>query len=309
MKKPNFFIIGAPKCGTTSLASWLSTHPDIFISPIKEPHYFSTDFKRGDLNGIEEYSNLFVDAPIEALAVGEASTEYLYSDVAVNNIERQFPGSRYVVMIRDPVDLAYSLYNYERAGGREVIPTFEEAWRESPARRTGERVGKWCSDPKWLDYQAVASVGWQLDRLFNTVDRARVLVLVLDDVKVNPRQEYLKVLDFLGVEDDGRSEFLPENMGREKKLRSFVFLVNYLGVWAKRIKRALGFPEHKGLGLLRMLDLFNSSDSRVVKLPDGLRREMVEYFCEDVEKASYILDRDFSRWFEVSSEKVVGDDL
>src|SRR5262245_35065298 len=85
MKKPTFFIIGAPKCGTTSLAAWLADHPDIFMSPTKEPHYFNTDHKRY-LNSLAGYEQLFEDATDRHSAVGEASVWYLYSANAVENI-------------------------------------------------------------------------------------------------------------------------------------------------------------------------------------------------------------------------------
>jgi len=85
MKKPNFFILGAPKCGTTSLAMWLSEHPNIFMCPIKEPHYFNTDGLQR-IKTLEQYESLFTDAKPEHVAVGEASTHYLYSKEAVPRI-------------------------------------------------------------------------------------------------------------------------------------------------------------------------------------------------------------------------------
>ena len=83
MKKPNFFIIGAPKCGTTSLASWVSEHPSVYMSPLKEPDYFHANEKIGSL---KEYEQLFEGAGPEHITVGEASVRYLYSQVAVPNI-------------------------------------------------------------------------------------------------------------------------------------------------------------------------------------------------------------------------------
>jgi hypothetical protein len=92
--KPNFLILGAPKCGTTSLATWLADHPNVYFSPIKEPGFFSTDVGNQLVKNPEVYARLFDGAGPEHLAVGEASTSYLISKVAVPTIEAQIPGSR-----------------------------------------------------------------------------------------------------------------------------------------------------------------------------------------------------------------------
>ena len=86
MVSPNFFILGAPKCGTTSLASWLSDHPHIFIPPIKEPHYFNTDDQHRNIRRRLDYEKLFRGVTEKHIGVGEASVWYLSSEVAVRNI-------------------------------------------------------------------------------------------------------------------------------------------------------------------------------------------------------------------------------
>jgi hypothetical protein len=296
MKKPNFFILGAPKCGTTSLASWLSSHPHVFMSPIKEPHYFSTDFNRGDIRSLDQYEALFEEALCTDLAVGEASTEYLYSENAVPEIEKTYPGSRYVVMVRNPVDLAYSLYNYEKEGGRETIKTFKEAWDKSPSRRKGEWVNKWCSDPKWLDYQKVASIGWQLQKLFGVVQESQVLLLFLDDIKADPRKEYLRVLEFLDLDDDGRMIFEPENVARNRRWPFLTKVIRTAGFASAKFKRLIGMPASNGTGLLCMLDHLNSSSSLPPELDRGMKEEMGRYFNKDVELLSALTGRDLSDW-------------
>src|SRR4030042_1778226 len=86
MKKPDFFIIGAPKGGTTSLAAWLADHPQVYMSSAKEPHFFNTDEPHHLSRSLSKYESLFEGAGIEHRAVGEASTGYLLSQVAVSNI-------------------------------------------------------------------------------------------------------------------------------------------------------------------------------------------------------------------------------
>ena len=210
MKKPNFFIIGAPKCGTTSLAAWLSEHPNVYMSPVKEPNFYNADLGNHELTR-REYELLFKKATANHKAVGEASTSYLFSQVAVSRIEQEFAGKvQYIVTVRNPIDMAHSFYEELVVLGYEHIKEFSKAWQLSEERSKGHAVTRLCHEPKLLDYKSVCKLGEQVERLFRIVPRDRVLVLVLDDVKANPRGEYLKVLDFLGVPDDGvpSSQFL-----------------------------------------------------------------------------------------------------
>ena len=96
--KPNFFIIGAPKCGTTSLWTWLVSHPNIFLPLEKEPHYFNTDdARRGVLTSLEQFEALFRDVRDEHIAICEASVWYLSSRTAVRNILQYQPNARLIV--------------------------------------------------------------------------------------------------------------------------------------------------------------------------------------------------------------------
>ena len=127
MKKPNFFIIGAPKCGTTSMASWLSEHPSIYMSPVKEPHHYSGDFNYGDYRDLNKYLSLFKEANESHIAVGEASAWYLNSKKAIFNIEAENPNAKYIVLLRNPVEMAPSLHQQLIFSGKEDIKNFEEA--------------------------------------------------------------------------------------------------------------------------------------------------------------------------------------
>ena len=136
MKRPDFFILGAPKAGTTTLANWLSEHPQIFVSPLKEPQFFNWDFCHRSTRSFKEYEALFEAATVDHVAVGEASTRYLYSRTAVPAILGYVDKPRFIVMIRDPVDLAYSLHDQTVFNGNENVLDFEKAWEYmTPAYR------------------------------------------------------------------------------------------------------------------------------------------------------------------------------
>ncbi len=290
MKKPNFFIIGAPKCGTTSLASWLAEHPQIFFSKYKESHHFNTDHNNYWFSEREHYEELFRDAKESHRAVGEGSVWYLYSRVAVPNIEKYAPGSRYIVCLRNPVEMVYSLHEQQLVEGNEHIAEFHAAWGLRDARVKGESVSRWCRDPRHLAYGHACLLGSQLQRLYEHVPRERVHTVLLDDVKVDPREVYLSVLEFLGLDDDGRSSFERKNPAKERRSMALNHVVQTLG----NLKRGLGI--RRGLGVLNAIDKKNLRIRPRPLLSDKMRYELQDYFRDDIALLESLLDRDLSHW-------------
>jgi len=295
-KLPNFFIIGAPKCGTTSLAAWLADHPNIYMSPIKEPFYFSEDIKHRWCTDWNVYQRLF-DAAISAhLAIGEASTFYLFSRVAVPTIEKEIAGARYIVMLRNPVDMAYALHEQQLRSFNENIEDFWQAWPLASKRRVGELVPPGCVDPVLLDYPAWCRLGEQLERLFSIVPRDRVLVLVLDDLKQDPRREYVRVLDFLGVPDDGRTNFPVYNPAREWRSRWAAQVIRALAktvAWSKHVR---GILPRRSLGIVRRLEAWNAQQRARPPLSPYVRAELEAYFADDLARLERLLGRKFPHW-------------
>lgn len=245
-RQPNFFILGAPKCGTTSLACWLGQHPRVFMSPIKEPHFYSRDLANRTVSNARRYERLFRRARSTHRAVGEASTWYLFSDEAVVNIEREHPDARYIVMSRDPIDMAHSLYNHNRRVLHEDQSSFEAAWRLQEERLAGRYVPKYCTEPAFLQYRTACSLGSLLERLYDHISGARLLHVPLEWVQEDPAREYRRVLAHLGVDDDGREVFPPANKARGHRSRLLQKALRLGG----RVRVALGFDKGFGLGQL-----------------------------------------------------------
>ncbi len=141
---PNFFILGAPKCGTTSLASWLGEHENIYMSPVKEPNYFNTDVRIIGRLTDWEYQALFRGACEKHMAVGEATTGYLRSRVAVERILDAVSDARFIVCIRKPIEMAISYHGELVKSGIETETDFETAWRLQEIRRRGVRTPPLC---------------------------------------------------------------------------------------------------------------------------------------------------------------------
>lgn len=293
---PNFFIVGAPKCGTTSLARWLAEHPAIYMSPLKEPCYFSYDIGNRRVENWDTYLKLFQLAGQSHKAVGEASTTYLFSQVAIPAIEQQLSGARYIVMVRNPVEMAYSLHEQQLRSFNETVEDFRIAWALAPERRAGRKVPPGCKDPILLDYPAWCRLGEQLERLYSLVPKERVLVLVLDDVRQNPRQEYLKVLTFLQVPDDGKEDFPVHNPAREWRSRRIGRVIRALAKTVAFSKHVRGWLPRRSFGIVDRLITWNTRYRPRPPLPPDLRAELAAFFADDVRKLEELLGRDFPHW-------------
>src|SRR3972149_11450918 len=123
MKIPNFFIVGAPKCGTTAMYTYLKQHPEVFMSDLKELHFFGTDHHRINYTPYtkEQYLSFF-DGAGDKRRIGEASTSYLYSERAAVEIKEFNPFARIIIMLRNPVDVMYAYHHTNLSGGFEYIP-------------------------------------------------------------------------------------------------------------------------------------------------------------------------------------------
>lgn len=266
---PDFFIIGVPKCGTTSLALWLSEHPKIFMCDPKEPNYYSPDLvAQPFVENRTDYERLFHPAGPEQ-RIGEASTGYLRSRVAVPRILSDRPDARLIVCLRNPVDMAPSVHAQLLKGGRLRERDFEAAWRKQDS---------WVTPSGSECMRDVCRLGIQVERVLSVVPRDQVLFLLLEDLRTETRQVYKTVLDFLGVDDDGRTEFPAVNT---RAYPRSIGIARATGV-AYRVKRRLGIS--KSLSLGRLIGQINNQSSRLDPAPlsPEVRRSLVDTFRVDI---------------------------
>lgn len=289
MIKPNFFILGAPKCGTTSLAAWLAEHPEIFLSPVKEPHFFNSDHRRLTTS-LRNYEALFAKSDERHRAVGEASVWYLASSAAVTNILEYNPQAKFIVMLRNPVDMAPSLHEEMVFTGREDVSDFIEAWNLQDDRRGGRRLPAMVWEPAFVQYGEACSLGRQVARLLQTVSPERVKFILLDDLARDPAAVYRSVLEFLGVSDDRRRDF--QTLNRAKS-RRWPFLLAV--AWAvSNAKAALGIE--RGFGLWRRIDAANRVEHTRAPLTETMRATLNKHFAADVALLERLIGRDLGAW-------------
>jgi len=295
---PNFFILGAPKCGTTALASYLRENPSIFMCEPKEPNYFDEDsFKRLPYDR-ESYLALFKDAdPSKHLAVGEASTGYLHSKVAVPAILRFNPAARFIVMLRDPIQMVQALHSEQLYWAIEDIRDFEQAWRASPERERGERIPSSCHQPEKLLYPGWGLLGRQVGTLLSLVDRSRVHFVLFDDLTSDTAAAYGAVLRFLGVPPDGRTDFRAARENQRIRSPLLHRTLQLLSREVSYLKRRLGI-QAKAFGLLPALRALTAEPGKRDPLRPAFKAELADLFREDVRELSHSIGRDLSKWLQ-----------
>ena len=199
--RPNTFLVGAPKCGTTTLHAVLSDHADVFMAE-KEPHYFAPDLATRDPQLSEaEYLGLF-DGAGDAPTVAEASVGYLYSELAAEAIAAFSPEARIVVAVREPLATMRSLHGHCLFYGIEEIASFTEAVAASGDRREGRRVPPRSAHPWMLDYLGVASFAPSIERYRSAVPAPdRIHIVVLEELAQDRDREMRELFAFLGIED------------------------------------------------------------------------------------------------------------
>ena len=289
--KPNFFIIGAPKCGTTSLSVYLGEHPRICMSKPKEPHYFNKDMICQRVETLSEYARCFSHAHHDHVRIGEASISYLYSENAISSILLFNPDAKFIVMVRNPIEMAYALHGELLYNGQENEKDFSKAWGMRENRLQGLGIPKFCKEPFWLQYRKACCLGERLEWLFSIINREIVHVIVIDDMKTDMPTVYETVLDFLEVQSDGRKEFPVAN---KAKVARSPLITRTLRI-IEDTKRRLRFLP-KGIGLIQKLHSLNTKTQRRKPIEPELRALLSKEFRADVEKLSHLLDRDLTHW-------------
>ncbi len=297
MRKPDFFIVGAGRCGTTALYEYLRAHPRVFMPVVKEPRFFADDMP-GLMNrvaSLREYLRLFGGAGPRHLAVGEASPQYMYSRSAIGNIREFEPDARLIVMLRNPVDMACSAHTECVYWFVEDEPDFEKAWQLQPLRRRGLCVPRACSQVTVLLWADMARLGLQVERLLDVFPRQQVKFILFEDFARDTRAVYEDVLGFLGVPSDGRRRFPRVNESRRNRIGWFGrLLLNPRPGLVPLRSYALKTPV-----LARFWSLAQRLNTAPVErrpLSPEFRRELVEEFRDDVERLSALIGRDLSHW-------------
>lgn len=278
---PNFFIVGAPKCGTTAWYNYLGTHPDIGFSEKKEPHYFNTDMEGFRWFRDEKaYLSLFNNC--EKKIVGEASVQYLASKTAAENIYRFNPAAKILIFVRDYFSYLQSYHNQLLLNLDEDIEDFREAWEIGGDRTKPKK----CRHKGLLDYKGMGAFSEQVERYLDQFPAEQIMIIRYEQWTVDPRITYLKILTFLGLDDDGRDSFDPVH---EAKHISSSFLAKnirrppeYVLILASVLKKILGVER---LEIAHRISKFYIKKGYVKKIENfEFAKEVSDYYENDARK-------------------------
>lgn len=295
MPFPNFFIVGAPKCGTTALYTYLRDHPDVFMPDVKEPHYFGSDlaFRYRRRPDPERYRSYFAGADGSS-RIGEASIWYLYSSSAAREIREAVPEARAIAMVRDPVEMITAMHSQFVYNGHEDL-SLADALAAEPERAAGRRIPERANFPAGLLYRSIASFADQIERYLEMLGPDAVRVVVFDDLRADAPATYRGVLDFLGLDPDHRPDFDVVNANKISRSRTIRQLLNDPPEWLRAPVRAV-LPWRLRRRMYRGLVNANirrepraSADTAVL---DRLREEM----APGVERLSSLLGRNLDAW-------------
>lgn len=297
MKRPDVFIVGAFKAGTTALYEYLRAHPQVFMSVPKEPMYFGTDLTpRYRRMSEAEYLQLFAAARPDQHA-GEASPWYLYSTSSAGEISAFNPDARPIVMLRNPVDVMYSQHSQLVFNQREDLADFAAALAAEDDRRAGRRIPKDAIRPEALFYRHSVQFAEQLRRYVEAFGRDRVHVIVFDDLVADPRAVYNSTLEFIGVDPDVEidlSIYNPNRAVRSGRMARLVFAP------PRPLRGAFGALRRIPLAH-RLRDALVTANSRQAQRPPmepELRRQLVVEFQPQVAELGELIGRDLSAWSE-----------
>jgi len=215
LRKPDFFIVGAPRCGTTSMKIYLDKHPEIFMAPGMEPHFFGKDiYFPSYIRDERTYLSLFATANNEK-RVGEKCAGYLFSKRAAAEIKEFQPSASIIIMLRNPVEMIYSLHNLVFNRGDEDLDDFKAALEAEEDRKRGLRLPMGLdSRENWrVFYRERVRYTQQVNRFLNTFGREKVHIIIFDDFVSQTAEVYRETLRFLMVNPDFQTHFQKTNPG------------------------------------------------------------------------------------------------
>jgi len=296
--KPNLFIVGQPKSGTTALHQFLGQHPEIYMSSIKEPHFFCSDFhlesdraygkqRFFDFRSESAYLQLFNKAKNVKIA-GESSTNYLYSQVAAEKIHNFNPDAKIIIILREPAKYLYSLHSHYVKFTEENEPDFLTALSlESKRREEEEFLSSRVTSPSYLYYSQRIQYYQQVKRYCDRFDPKQIKVIIFEEFKSANETIFKEVLEFLEVDCSFSPEYAAVNVNKEVKFKSINSLIN--NPLVKSISKNILSQEFNEFVRDNIVEKFLWHQAPKVKMPAAIQAQLREQYRPEVVKISELL--------------------
>jgi|YelNatPaOPRAMG01_1025707.scaffolds.fasta_scaffold05748_7 hypothetical protein len=304
LRLPNFLIVGAAKSGTTSLSYYLKQHRQIYISPIKEPKFFTAQFLKFPLKGIgddvverhiiktfEDYKKLFKWVTPERKAIGEASVDNLYyHENAIKQIKKYLGDPKIIIILRNPISRAFSAYTHLVRDDREKL-SFEEGLQAERERMNDNWEFMWFYKDVGLYH---AQVKDYLENFSN------VKIYLTDDLEEKPLEILKDIFKFLEVDD----EFVPDvsvkyNVSGVPKRKVYAKIsknLNTLGSFLEKRVNYL-FPK-KGIKIIGFFEKVRAKEVQKPKMKPETYDALADFYRADILKTQNIIGRDLSNWLK-----------
>src|SRR5690348_277983 len=287
MGLPNFFIVGTPKAGTTSLYHYLDEHPDIFMSPIKETNYFSYEeiksqglfYNEEHINTLAQYEQQFKDAKNES-AIGEASVSYLYYASVPSKIKEFNPDARIIIVLRNPVDRGFSHYLMDKRLGFVNLSYEDIVWERN------------IHPKSQLYYQQYIGLGQyyeQVKRYLTIFGEKQVKILLYEDIIRDIEKVVKELFMFLNVNCDFSPDTnqqhnvytSPKNFFIQKLYAQKKFRTVAKKIFGENIQQQLK-------------NVFFKQDKP--ELDKKLKQDLIQIYKENIYKTSDLLKTDLTYW-------------
>ena len=306
LSRPNFFIVGFPKCGTTTLYENLRQHPDIFMpwDPdnfwiTKEPNFFDQDIqidRQFSLKSNADYLALFQGVTDET-CIGESSTFYIYSEEAPKRIYEMNPAAKIIIMLRNPIDMIVSWHFDCYRWGHENILDFKKALEAEADRKLGKRIPKRCYYPELLQYRSMGKYAKHIKRYLDVFGSDQVKIVLLHDLKNEPQKLFGELTRYLAVD----SNFTPDRKNHNASIklsRVHPFSLSFWERFGQMQSRLSWVPESAwnfaGKLFHKTFLLFGTVQKTSIQ-PE-LRAQLIDYYQEDIREVEALIGRDLSAW-------------
>lgn len=296
LKIPNFFIVGAPKSGTTALYEYLRPHPEVYMAS-KEIYFFGRDFHYlHPRPSLAYYQSLFANAPASASALGDASVWYLYSTTAAREIYDFNPAAKVIILLRNPYTMLPSLHSQQVYSGNENITDFALALAAEPQRRQGQQIPPLIGSPiEALYYSEVAKYSAQVQRYFDIFGKKNVKVLIFEDFIADIPYWYKEVLAFLSLSTAFRPEsFQQINPKKQVKSARFRDFLKQRSPWKIQLAKWVLPSRALRQKVEDTLWQWNTRPAPKETLSPDIQQQLKRYFAEDIDQVSLLLQKNLS---------------
>lgn len=303
--KPNLFIVGQPKSGTTALHQFLGQHPEIYMSSIKEPHFFCSDFhlesdraygkqRFFDFRSESAYLQLFAKAE-GAKVIGESSTNYLYSQVAAQKIHNFNPDAKIIIILREPAKYLYSLHSHYVKFTEENEPDFLTALSLEADRQQEKITSPRVISPSYLYYSQRVQYYQQIKRYCDRFNPEQIKIVIFEDFKSENERVYRDVLEFLGVDPSFTPQYDAVNVNKEVKFQFINNLVNSPVV--KNISKNLLSQEFNEFVRDNIVEKFLWHQAPKATMPEDIKTQLMKQYKPQVERVSELIGIDLiAKW-------------